>query len=176
MGCGLGRHRPARNPDSEDAISSILSAVDEIEDNLYFFSDVISAGVPDFVRLITDNILQLLIFPSLLPSLGKQKTVNGTEISLTTSLYLLCCVLRIVKTKELASSIAAALFFAPSVFIPDVDTTANGNALEHQVSQTPEQEPFSCHSYTDSKQLQGACSLCRLDVQNNINDSLVSLR
>lgn len=64
------------NPDSQDAISSILAAVDAIEDNLYYFSDVISAGVPDLGRLITDNILQLLVFPLLLPSLRKQKTVS----------------------------------------------------------------------------------------------------
>lgn len=57
-----------RDPGPE-AASSILAAVDEIEDNLYYFSDVVSAGIPDVGRLITDNILQLLIFPLLLPSL-----------------------------------------------------------------------------------------------------------
>jgi hypothetical protein len=33
------------------------------------FSDVISAGIPDVERLITDSILILLIFPVVLPSL-----------------------------------------------------------------------------------------------------------
>ena len=54
---------------SSEATSKILSAVDDIEDNLYYFSDVISAGIPDVGRLITDNLLKLLIFPYLLPSL-----------------------------------------------------------------------------------------------------------
>lgn len=49
--------------------------MDEIEDNLYYFSDVISAGIPDVGRLITDNILQHLIFPLLLPSL-RMEAVN----------------------------------------------------------------------------------------------------
>ncbi|XP_020580323.1 uncharacterized protein LOC110024604 [Phalaenopsis equestris] len=166
------------NPDSQDAISSILTTIDEIEDNLYYFSDIISAGVPDLGRLITDNILQLLVFPLLLPSLRKQKT--GTKISVTTSLYLLCCVLRIVKTKELASSIAAALFFAPEVFLPKLETTPNGSILKHQVS--PEQgqeveEPSSpCHSFTESKQRQGSCSSCFTDLPKNTNDLHVSLR
>jgi protein CLEC16A len=57
-----------RNP-SPDSNSTITAAVDEIEDNLYYFSDVISAGIPDVERLITDSILTLLIFPVLLPSL-----------------------------------------------------------------------------------------------------------
>lgn len=54
---------------SIEATSSILSAVDDIEDNLYYFSDVVSAGIPDVGRLIMDNILRLLIFPVILPSL-----------------------------------------------------------------------------------------------------------
>lgn len=52
-----------------ESTPSILSAVDEIEDNLYYFSDVVSAGIPDVGRLIMDNVLSLLIFPSILPSL-----------------------------------------------------------------------------------------------------------
>ena len=50
-------------------MSAILATVDEIEDNLYYFSDVISAGIPVVGRLITDNILQLLILPLLFPAL-----------------------------------------------------------------------------------------------------------
>nr|KYP68894.1 Protein CLEC16A isogeny [Cajanus cajan] len=57
-----------KNP-GPDSTSAIIAAVDEIEDNLYYFSDVISAGIPDVGRLITDSILMLLIFPILLPSL-----------------------------------------------------------------------------------------------------------
>lgn len=54
---------------SKDFSSSIVASMDEIEDNLYYFSDVISAGIPDVDRLITDNLLRLLILPLLLPSL-----------------------------------------------------------------------------------------------------------
>lgn len=54
---------------SMESNSTILSAVDEIEDNLYYFSDVVSAGIPDVGRLIMDNILKLLIVPLVLPSL-----------------------------------------------------------------------------------------------------------
>ncbi|KAI0518851.1 hypothetical protein KFK09_006287 [Dendrobium nobile] len=165
------------NPDSQDSNSSILAAVDEIEDNFYYFSDVISAGIPDLGRLITDNILQLLVFPLLLPSLRKQKA--GTEIGITTSLYLLCCVLRVVKTKELASSVAAALFFPPEVFIPKLEATTNGSVRDHQLSselEKEEEEPFSpCHSYSENKKPQGSCSWFS-DLQKNSNGLLVTLR
>ncbi|KAB1204299.1 hypothetical protein CJ030_MR8G004629 [Morella rubra] len=113
-----------KNP-GPDSTSTFLAAVDEIEDNLYYFSDMISAGIPDVGRLITDNILQLLIFPLLLPSL-RIEAVNGTQIGAVTSLYLICCILRIVKIKDLANTIAAALFFPVEAFKHNSETKLNG--------------------------------------------------
>ncbi|XP_015900238.3 protein TRANSPARENT TESTA 9 [Ziziphus jujuba] len=118
--------------------SSILAAVDEIEDNLYYFSDVVSAGIPDVGRLITDNVLQLLIFPLLLPSLAT-KVVNDLQIAAVTSLYLLCCILRIVKIKDLANTIAAALFCPLEAFILKGGAKPNGymsgNGFMHESQQ-----------------------------------------
>ncbi|KAK7265206.1 hypothetical protein RJT34_32822 [Clitoria ternatea] len=98
-----------------DSMSKIVAAVDEIEDNLYYFSDVVSAGIPDVGRLITDSIVMILIFPSVIPSL--QIVVdNDMQSDVVTSLYLLCCILRIVKIKDLANTIAAALFYPLEAF------------------------------------------------------------
>lgn len=57
-----------------DLTSKILSAVDEIEDTLYYFSDIISAGIPDVGRLMTDKMLKHLVFQLLLPSLRTEST------------------------------------------------------------------------------------------------------
>lgn len=57
-----------RNP-GPDSTSTVVDAVDEIEDNLYYLNDVVSAGIPDVGRIITDSILMVLIFPILLPSM-----------------------------------------------------------------------------------------------------------
>nr|GMC93200.1 protein TRANSPARENT TESTA 9-like [Ipomoea batatas] len=108
-----------------DAISSAISSVDEIEDNLYYISDVISAGIPDVGRLITDNILKFLIFPLILPSL-RMEVVDDTEIGAATSLYLLCCILHIVKIKDLANTIAAALLCRIETFRPRSEAKING--------------------------------------------------
>ncbi|XP_058207833.1 protein TRANSPARENT TESTA 9 isoform X2 [Rhododendron vialii] len=106
--------------------STIFSAVDEIEDNLYYFSDVISAGIPDVGRILTDSILKLLIFPLLLPSL-RREDVDGMKIGPMTSLYLLCSILRIVKIKDLANLVAAALFFPIEAFMPRSEAKLNGH-------------------------------------------------
>ncbi|XP_050940425.1 protein TRANSPARENT TESTA 9 isoform X3 [Cucumis melo] len=108
---------------AEPSTSTILAAVDEIEDNLYYISDVISAGIPDVGRLITDNILRHLIFPLLLPSLR----IEGFQIGAVTSLYLLCCILRIVKIKDLANTISAAFFCPLDAFSPQPEEGLNGN-------------------------------------------------
>ncbi|XP_031478821.1 protein TRANSPARENT TESTA 9 isoform X1 [Nymphaea colorata] len=121
----------SRDPGCTRATSNINSAVDEIEDNLYYFSDIISSGVPNLDRLITDNILQLLVFPLFLPSI-KMDFTDETTIGTTTSLFLLCCILRIVKTKDLASGIGAALFCPPEVFVQKLDPRSNGDACDFQ--------------------------------------------
>ncbi|KAJ8751255.1 hypothetical protein K2173_016436 [Erythroxylum novogranatense] len=115
---------------SPDLSEAVISAVDDIEDNLYYISDVISAGIPDVAKLITDKILRLLILPLLLPSL-RFGVVNEKQIGAMTSLYLLCCILRIVKIKDLANIIAAALFCPSEAFIVGSEAKLNGYAYDH---------------------------------------------
>ncbi|CAJ2649829.1 unnamed protein product [Trifolium pratense] len=98
-----------------DSTSTIIAAIDEIEDNLYYVSDIVSAGIPDVGRLITDSILTVLIFPLLLPSL-RIAIDNDIQSGVVTSLYLLCCILRIIKIKDLANTIAAALSYPSEAF------------------------------------------------------------
>ncbi|XP_078435327.1 CLEC16A-like protein isoform X2 [Wolffia australiana] len=115
-----------------DSVSHILAAVDRIEDDLYYFSDIISAGVPEMGRLITESMLQSLVFPVLFPSLKGETRV--APISINSSLYLLCCILQIVKTKEMASSIAAALFFQVEAFESALTSKANGHVWKPHVN------------------------------------------
>lgn len=57
-------------------MASIEDAIVQIEDALYYFSDVMSSGIPDLGNFITENILQLLVFRIVLPSLQRQRTVR----------------------------------------------------------------------------------------------------
>ncbi|KAJ8562465.1 hypothetical protein K7X08_011756 [Anisodus acutangulus] len=117
-----------------DTTGSIISSVDEIEDNLYYFSDVISAGIPDLGRLITDLMLKVLIFPSILPSLRMEVVKDSdTGIGTATSLYLLCCILRIVKIKDLANIVAAVLLCDIETFVPRSEAKVNGFMVNHDM-------------------------------------------
>ncbi|XP_066346907.1 protein TRANSPARENT TESTA 9-like isoform X4 [Miscanthus floridulus] len=103
--------RSSQNANSSLPMSSVEDAIVQIEDTLYYFSDVMSSGIPDLERFITENILQVLVFRFLLPSLQRQST--DLDLSVTTSMYLLCCILHIFKNKDMASTVAAALFHQP---------------------------------------------------------------
>ncbi|KAL0374702.1 UNVERIFIED_CONTAM: protein TRANSPARENT TESTA 9 [Sesamum radiatum] len=135
-----------------ESTSTILSAVDEIEDNLYYFSDVVSAGIPDVGRLIMDSVLRLLIFPLILPSL-RIGAVKEPSLGAVTSLYLLCCILRIVKIKDLANTVAAALLYCPDTFPPNSEAESNGNMLGHGSSDAASQysDENNCTSESDAR-------------------------
>ncbi|GJT97350.1 protein transparent testa 9 isoform X1 [Tanacetum coccineum] len=121
---------PTTENQGPESTSTILSAVDEIEDNLYYLSDVVSAGIPDVGTLITDSMLKLLVFPLLLPSL-RIEVSNGMKFSSVTSLYLLVCMLRILKIKDLANTVAAALICSIDTLLPSSDAKVNGFKDDH---------------------------------------------
>ncbi|TYK03051.1 uncharacterized protein E5676_scaffold46G001470 [Cucumis melo var. makuwa] len=148
---------------AEPSTSTILAAVDEIEDNLYYISDVISAGIPDVGRKhncyckrekcqiglkhgpttkmqiaaspkdsedapmhagsLKKRIVDLQV-PMVRPF---SLNIQGFQIGAVTSLYLLCCILRIVKIKDLANTISAAFFCPLDAFSPQPEEGLNGN-------------------------------------------------
>ncbi|XP_050372178.1 protein TRANSPARENT TESTA 9 [Argentina anserina] len=169
-----------------DTTSSITAAVDEIEDNLYYFSDIISAGIPDVGRLFTENILRLLIFPLLLPSLTIE-AVKEIQIGAVTSLYLICCILRIVKIKDLSNTIAAALFCPLQAFLSKSGAKPNGYKSGYGV--THEIQPPGSNNLTkaevgnlrvDSENLSSSPQIQHVDAsvatENDSCDCHLSLR
>ncbi|TVT97507.1 hypothetical protein EJB05_57242 [Eragrostis curvula] len=87
-----------------------------------------SSGIPDLERFITENILEVLVFRLLLPSLQGQNTDLGKVV--TTSMYLLCCILHIFKNKDMSSTVAASLFHQPDSSDRKQETP-NGYNSEH---------------------------------------------
>jgi hypothetical protein len=57
-------------------MASVEDAIVQIEDALYYFSDIMSSGIPDLEKFITENILEVLVFRLLLPSLQRQNIVS----------------------------------------------------------------------------------------------------
>ncbi|CAL0325548.1 unnamed protein product [Lupinus luteus] len=167
-----------------DSTSTLITALDEIQDILYYFSDVVSAGIPDVGRLITDNILMVLIFPLLLPSL-RVAADNEMQSGIVTSLYLLSCILRIVKIKDLANTIAAALFYPLEAFTKSCGGKFNGyisddgfTSVSHVSDNGNVAESDAIHSTVNVPYPSSSSAFHPESVlnQNNCNSSNLSLR
>lgn len=65
--------------------------------------------------------------------------IQEPSLGAVTSLYLLCCILRIVKIKDLANTVAAALLCYPDIFRESSEAKLNGNLLGHASSDVPSQ-------------------------------------
>eukprot|EP01018_Ginkgo_biloba_P016707 Gb_04682 [translate_table: standard] len=106
----------------------LVSTIEEIGDDLYYFSDVICTSVPDLSKLMTQNLLRLLVMPVLLPSLHSSQA-TGMQMSALTSLYLLSRIIQVVNNKDLVNNIAAAFLNAPTAFSIIADVDCNGHSF-----------------------------------------------
>lgn len=82
--------------------------------------------------------------------------IQEPSLGAVTSLYLLCCILRIVKIKDLANTVAASLLCYPEIFPEGSEAKLNGNLLGHVSSDVPSQkEDANNHSIEpDTESLQ----------------------
>jgi len=104
--------------------------------------------------------------------------VQGAQIGITTCLYLLSCILRIVKTKDLATIIAATLFCSPDLFVSMRETTPNGTDPKNDASEHHRQEdPCSLAEEADTES-SGAVlnSAHHSSLQNNGHGSSITSR
>lgn len=66
--------------------------------------------------------------------------IQDLGVGAVTSLYLLCCILRIVKIKDLANTIVAAFFFPEGSFVSLQESKVNGDATSYKIRHPPSEE------------------------------------
>ncbi|KAK2655428.1 hypothetical protein Ddye_008480 [Dipteronia dyeriana] len=88
----------------------ILLESDKIVDDLYYFKDVLSVGDSQLSKVVTQNLLNLLVFPILFPLLQLRQS-HDFHVSLVTSLYIVSHLLQVVGGKNIINSVAAVLLF-----------------------------------------------------------------
>lgn len=57
--------------------NGLILQSDKIVDELYYFKDILSVGEPRLTRLVTENLLNRLVFPVLFSSLASKN--NGVS-------------------------------------------------------------------------------------------------
>ncbi|PPD77897.1 hypothetical protein GOBAR_DD25180 [Gossypium barbadense] len=89
----------------------IFLKTDKIVDDLFYFKDMLSVGESRLSRVVTQNLLSLLILPLLLPLLKLGENKGSYHISAVTSLYIVSRLLQVVGGKHLINGVAGLLLY-----------------------------------------------------------------
>ncbi|MBA0740109.1 hypothetical protein Gogos_013331 [Gossypium gossypioides] len=89
----------------------IFLKTDKIVDDFFYFKDMLSVGESRLSRVVTQNLLSLLILPLLLPLLKLGENKGSYNISAITSLYVVSRLLQVVGGKHLINGVAGLLLY-----------------------------------------------------------------
>ncbi|KAJ1385795.1 CLEC16A/TT9, N-terminal [Sesbania bispinosa] len=96
--------------DTEKRRNGLILQSDKIVDELYFFKDILSVGKLHLSRLVTENLLNGLVFPVLF-SLLASKDNNGSDLSAITSLYIVSRLLQVVGGRNIINNVAGVILY-----------------------------------------------------------------
>ncbi|XP_021672594.2 protein TRANSPARENT TESTA 9 isoform X2 [Hevea brasiliensis] len=88
----------------------LLLETDKIVDDLYYFKDILSVGESRLSEVVTQNLLNLFVFPILLPLL-KLRRNDGSNLSAITSLYIVSRLLQVVGGKTIVNAVAEIVLY-----------------------------------------------------------------
>ncbi|RXH76382.1 hypothetical protein DVH24_019270 [Malus domestica] len=128
----------------------ILLETDKIVDDLYYLKDMLGIGESRLSRVVTENLLRILIFPVLLPLLQIGQS-NGSNLSAVTSFYTVSRLLQVIGGKGMFNSVAEVILYPDMTSsvrdaVQRDSTESNGHAesllseMGNVVSSSPETE------------------------------------
>ncbi|EEF28149.1 conserved hypothetical protein [Ricinus communis] len=107
----------------------LLLQTDKIVDDLYYFKDILCIGASCLSEVVTQNLLNLLVFPILLPLL--QLRQNDVNLSAITSLYILCRLLQIVGGKKIINCVAEIILYPFMLSMRDASELSTDNSFSN---------------------------------------------
>ncbi|WJX17887.1 hypothetical protein P8452_07748 [Trifolium repens] len=121
--------------------NGLILQSDKIVDELYYFKDILSVGKPHLTRLVTENLLNGLVFPVLI-SLLALKNNDELGLSAVTSLYIVSGLLQVVGGRSMINNVACVIFFY-HFFNSNVRIQNEGNATDGHDDVKPFVKRFS---------------------------------
>ncbi|XP_040863704.1 protein TRANSPARENT TESTA 9 isoform X6 [Glycine max] len=116
-----------RKMDAQKRRDGVILEADKIADELHYFKDILSVGEPRLTRLVTENLLNGLVFP-LLFSFMASKNKNGSDLSAITSLYIISCLLQVVGGRSMINNVAGVILY--HILNLNVRIPSEGNASD----------------------------------------------
>nr|XP_027068330.1 protein TRANSPARENT TESTA 9-like isoform X8 [Coffea arabica] len=109
----------------------LLSETDRILDDFYYLKDILCIPEQRLNKLVTENIVNMLILPMLLTLLNNRLS-NDTGLSAITCLYVLCRLLQVFDGTNLVNVIGSAVLFS---FMPPNVTDAAESVVSARLEQ-----------------------------------------
>ncbi|WJX11443.1 hypothetical protein P8452_02058 [Trifolium repens] len=121
--------------------NGLILQSDKIVDELYYFKDILGVGKPHLTRLVTENLLNGLVFPVLI-SLLALKNNDELGLSAVTSLYIVSRLLQVVGGRSMINNVACVIFFY-HFFNLNVRIQSEGNTTDGHDDVKPFVKRFS---------------------------------
>ncbi|XP_027367126.1 protein TRANSPARENT TESTA 9-like isoform X2 [Abrus precatorius] len=96
--------------DTQKRRNGLMLESDKIVDEMYFFKDILSVGEPRLSRLVTENLLNGLVFPVLFSLLASKNKI-GYDLSAITSLYIISRLLQVVGGRSIINNVAGVILY-----------------------------------------------------------------
>ncbi|XP_057741494.1 protein TRANSPARENT TESTA 9-like isoform X2 [Arachis stenosperma] len=122
--------------DTQKRRNGLILESDKIIDELYYLKDILSVDEPRLNQLVTENLLNGLVFPVLF-SLPASMNNNGSDLSAITSLYILSRLLQVVGGRSMINNVAGVILY--HFLNLNARTLSEGNASDS----SNEVKPFS---------------------------------
>ncbi|KAK7278721.1 hypothetical protein RJT34_23757 [Clitoria ternatea] len=133
--------------DSQKRRNGLILESDKIVDELYYFKDILNIGEPRLTRLVTETLLNGLVFPILF-SLLVSKNNNESNLSAITSLYMVSRLLQVLGGRMMINNVAGVILY----HFLNINVRVEGNAADgHDDVKTfskcwNEMERIICHT------------------------------
>ncbi|XP_024459613.1 protein TRANSPARENT TESTA 9 isoform X3 [Populus trichocarpa] len=88
----------------------LLLKTDRIVDDLYYLKDILCVGESRLSKVVTQNVLNLLLIPILHPLLHSRQS-DGSNLSPITSLYIVSCLIQVIGGKSIVNYVAGVLLY-----------------------------------------------------------------
>ncbi|KAL3586611.1 hypothetical protein D5086_013478 [Populus alba] len=88
----------------------LLLKTDRIVDDLYYLKDILYVGESRLSKVVTQNVLNLLLIPILHPLLHSRQS-DGSNLSPITSLYIVSCLIQVIGGKSIVNYVAGVLLY-----------------------------------------------------------------
>ncbi|XP_061965050.1 protein TRANSPARENT TESTA 9-like isoform X3 [Populus nigra] len=88
----------------------LLLKTERIVDDLYYLKDILCVGESRLNKVVTQNVLNLLLIPILHPLLHSRQS-DGSNLSPITSLYIVSCLIQVIGGKSIVNYVAGVLLY-----------------------------------------------------------------